>query len=194
MSISLDPEKAEGSHVGKIWTQLFGLVLWFATTYGQFLNFRLELSATTRHSDVVVGLGALVSAVVIALTLRAPSVFPRTRKIQFWYYSSALLVVAFLALVLLYQELGYLWTCQSSVGPALLKGSVATPRLSEFLAHGGDACSAFEQFPGSSTALYEPSSLWSRYQLLGCVYIFAWVLLAALIISVANCFKMKRGL
>jgi hypothetical protein len=193
--MSTFPDSVNGrSRIVGLWTQLFGLVLWFGATYGQFLNFDLELAANTHHAGVVVGLGALVSAVVIALALNAPAVFRSATEIRFWYFSSAILVMALVALVFLYRELYYTWTCNGGTGSSLLMGSKATPWLLDFLAKGGIKCTAFEQFPGNSEALYEVGSIWSRYQILASVYIVAWAILSALIISVANSFKVRKSL
>lgn len=174
--------------------QLFGLVLWFGATYGQFLTFKLEISTNTQHSVVIAGLGALVSAVVIALTVRAPSVIPAARTIRFWYIASALLTTILVTLVMLYQQLGYTWTCPAMQGTHLVMGSVPTPELIQFLRSGGKECAAYAQFAGLSESMYEPSSVWPRYQLLGGVYILSWALLAALMISVTNCFQVKQTL
>jgi len=193
MSNSLNEMAGENGHIAKVWTALFGIVLWFGSTYAQFLHFHFELSATTQYSNTVVGVGALVSAVVIALALNAPTVFRPARKIRFWYLMSAALVLAIVPLVFLFQELSQLWTCQTSAGLSLVKGETPTPWMLDFLKVNRDACAAFDQFPGNESMLYAAGSSWPRFQLLGGVYILSWAALSALIISVANCFKIKPG-
>ncbi len=191
MLVSPDGPAGKRTIIG-LWAQLFGISLWFSTTYGQFLYFNLELAMNTGHAVVVVGLGALTSAVVIALSLNAAAVFRTASRVSFWYFSSAILMLLLIALVFLYSELHYLWTCQAELGVSLLKGSTPTPELLAFMNAGNVECGAFSRFPGYAGHLYASGSVWPRYQLLALLYIFAWAVLSALIISVVHCFKIGR--
>jgi hypothetical protein len=193
--MSTSPDAVSGtSPIATLWTRLFGLVLWFGASYGQFLDFDLEIAANAQNAQRVAGLGALVSAVALALTLNAPNMFKIASRRRFWYFGTIALVIAFAVFFFLYRDLHFIWTCRSDAGISLLKGADPTPWMQAYLAKGGAACAAFEQFPGNTAALYDEASVWRRYQVLSAIYIVTWAILASLIVSVANCFRIRSGL
>ena len=178
--------------ITKLWIQLFGLVLWFGSSYAQFVSFNLEIATDTNYAKVVVGLGMLVSAVVIGLTIRAPAIFRLAKRERFWYIASAVALLLVILLLFLYQYLFFSWTCPMKNGPTLLIGAVQTPELIEFIRLGNSICSGFEQFPGNSEALFERNSFWFRFETLALIYIITWSMLSVLIVSLAQCFKVRR--
>jgi hypothetical protein len=191
MSIELEPPKGK---IVKLWIQLFGLVLWFGTTYAQFLNFDVEIGDDTQYSQIVLGLGALVSAVAIGLTIRAPAVFRIARTARFWYVATILGLLVIVFLIGLYHYLIVSWGCIMPSGRSLLKGSILTSDFSESVRLGANECNEFSNSPGRSDTLYERGSILLRFELIGLVYIIIWAVLSFLIVSVAQSFKVRRNL
>lgn len=170
------------NYIQKSWIPLLGTATWLVTSLAAFLVFPIHISSTSNIEGFVVGATVPLVGLVCGFTIVAPRIFQRAMDARFWFWASAVLsgLCAVTLSSYLYFQLS--WTCSYVDEVRLVIGDTQLQDCERLL----------KEYAGLTENIFSPSLLRSRFLALAALYVVSWTLVAALVVSIANAFAVKR--